>query len=699
MKWPALLALALVLAACGGSDVRPVEMKMDLSGGNPYSSPTLNSFNDGRFFHNGFPTDLRRSAQTGRIDLSDFPRRLHPFTALYLDAIQNRIRPTGYPMVMPVYLPLTGPVDVAALPGADRDYTLASAPIQVVDVDADSVEFGRRFPLQVSLTTRVDPYRPADLLQILPTLGVTLRPNTTYAAFVTAAAPLRSGYTWQQNRQLEALLSPGLTNTGVPQQARERFAQLRAYLQQQGIAAQQVMAATVWTTGDPTQPLRQGAQYVSTLPAAAPTDLRLLSEYPDYCIIEGSVQIPGFQKGIAPYLLVSGDIEWNASGEPVQQYTRDGSFVVTIPKNQTMPAAGFPMLFYHHGAGGDADQVYTRGKYLGTGVDIIDETLTPSIKEVGNGPSQIAAERGWASAGFGGHLGVDHMGVILGFGTFPYNLYNPVAMLNSYHQMVWERVYFRRVLNQLELPSELCPEAIPNPVVNGFRFDADHYVVMGQSLGNWTASLQMAVDPDPFAGAVLTGVAGTWIRLMSNRDELKLAISTGVINQLPINPIDDTNPFMMLLEWTLAGVDPVVHMDSVLKNPVKPAPHILAVSGINDEGGYEPTQRPLLMALGLDLAGPDLGDDYDSTLFPHMAIAGSRALPYPVRANAAVPGQGNRTAVVVRYENTHRPDGDGHHVAFDLDAPKHQYGCLLQYLAQDLAPWVGEGWQQGGPCL
>ena len=55
MKWPALLALALVLAACGGSDVRPVEMKMDLSGGNPYSSPTLNSFNDGRFFHNGFP--------------------------------------------------------------------------------------------------------------------------------------------------------------------------------------------------------------------------------------------------------------------------------------------------------------------------------------------------------------------------------------------------------------------------------------------------------------------------------------------------------------------------------------------------------------------------------------------------------------------------------------------------------------------
>ena len=683
MKYPQLTRLGVLvissfLFACGAQQT-PLEMKMDLQGG-AYTSPTFNSFNDGNFFHNGFPTDFRLQSN-GKIDISDFPRRFHPFTASYINVIEGTLQTVGYHTVMPVYLPFTGPLDVDSLPQEDAAFASPIAPIQVVDIDPQSPEYGRRFPLQISMTTGLDPYRPSNLLELLPTLGVTLRNNTTYAAYVLNNAPLESGYVWQQNAELQALLTD---SPSVPEPERVVFEPLRSFLNAESVPFSAVMAATVWTTGDPTEAIRKGAEFVADLVPQQATGLHLDREFDDYCVVAGEVEVPGFQQGIAPYLLLTGDIQWDSQGNPIQAYSRAAPFVVTIPKNTAMPAQGFPMLFYHHGAGGSADQVVTRGQY--------------QANITGNGPSQVAAERGWASSGFAGHLGTDHMGVILGFGQFPYNVFNPAAMLNNYYQMVWERIYFRRVLNQLTLDPALCPGALAGESGEIF-FNSEQFVAMGQSLGNWTASLQMAVDPKPFQGAVLTGVAGTWIRVLGNREELKLAIAVGVINQVPIHPVDDTNPFMMLLEWALGSADPVAHMASVLKEPTKAAPHIFSVSGIDDNGGEEPVQRPFLMSLGVDLAGDDLGGSYDTTLFPHMAIAGAEQLGYPAGGNVAVPGQGDKTALVVRYENTVRPDHNGHHVAFDLEAPKHQYGCFLQHIAEGKIPIVSVGVNQGDGCL
>jgi len=71
---------------------------------------------------------------------------------------------------------------------------------------------------------------------------------------------------------------------------------------------------------------------------------------------------------------------------------------------------------------------------------------------------------------------------------------------------------------------------------------------------------------------------------------------------------------------------------------------------------------------------------------------------YPVVDNLNVPGQGPRTAVVVRYANTVRPDHNGHHITYDLPGPKHQYGCMLEDLAAGRDPVIIEGYQQDGPC-
>ena len=674
--------LCVGLHGCGAEAIQTAEMKVDFTGNGDFRSPTLYSFNGGQFYHNGFPSGLRQQSN-GKVDLSDFPRPFQIATQYYINGIETQLELKGYHTISPIYIPLTGPVAVKRLPSDAAAYTRPGASVQVVDIDPDSAEYGRRFPLAVTQTTTADSYRPANLLQILPTLGMTLRPDTTYAAVVTDQIPMATGYEVQQNEQLGGVLSPESAATPAPAKALELFKPLRQYLADKNIQPDTLIAATVWRTGDPTTAMRRGAEAVSNWPLADVTGLELAEDFPDYCAVRGYVKTPGFQNGSVPYVLGGGRIKWDASGSPVQQYTRNAEFIVTIPKTTTMPAQGFPLLEYHHGAGGSAEQVYLRSTYG---------------QADGNGPAQIAAERGWASSGFAGHLGSDESGPILGFGLVPYNLENPVSMFNSYYQMTWERIYFRRVLNQLTIPQHLCPQGIVSAGEDHYRFDAGQRVIMGQSLGNWTSSLQLVADPAPFQGAVLTGVAATWIKLFTNQPEMKLAISTLLPNLLPTEELDDMHPFLMLMEWLLSGADPAAYLDRVFKYPTKTAPHVLVVSGIDDQGGYEPTQWPHLMALGVDLAGPDLGSAYDETLFPHLALSGARQLDYPVSNNVSVPGQGKRTAAVVRYENTVRPDHNGHHVAFDLDPPKHQYGCFLQYLSWQQAPVVFEGQQQGGNC-
>lgn len=680
--------VSLVLAGCKTSD--QVAMRMDLPGLGDGS---------GDFYANGFPNNLRRQ-EDGRIDIADFPRQGHALTRRYVAAIPEQTR--GFNTISPVYLPLSGPLLADALSRRDADYATADSAIQVIDVDADSPEYGRRFPLDVSITQRRDSYRPRYLLQLLPTLGVNLRPNTTYAAIVTDQVPVPAQVSLLQNPQLGAVLQAAAMDSALPQHVRDVYAPLRDFLVREEIDPARVIAATVWTTGDPTLPLRRGAEQVArdaeTMASLPVEDLHWRAEYPDYCIIEGYVQAPGFQKGKAPYARKGGEIEWDAQGHPVQQYQRRAKFVVTIPKTVVMPAEGFPLLSFIHGAGGTAEQVFDRGRF----VKFDPFTHPYYLGEAGNGPSQIAAERGWASSGLAGHLSFDHLGGTVASlqGLFGYNLFNPVGLYGSDIQMTLERIFFRRVLERLRLDASLCPGADPGPGNSEFRFDRNMQVSMGQSHGHWINTLQVASDPRPFQGVIFSGMAGTWIKALTSGNYYRPLLATAVANLLPAERLDDAHPFLMLVEWMLGGVDSTAFADSILRYPTKQPPHVIAFSGFNDHGSGEPTQRPHLMAVGIDMVGPDLGRTYATTLFPHLEIAGLKQLSYPAVNNVDVPGYGPRTAVVARYRNTNWVTlQNGHDVTFEREEIKHQYGCFLQHLAEGHAPVVAEGFEQGGSCL
>ena len=667
---PLLIFASLSLLFLTGCK-QAVEMKIDL--GNPSN-----------FFTNGFPTDLRVNDQ-GNIDLSLFPRMSHQLTRLYVKETEQRAK--GYTLSMPIYLPFTGPIEVNKLPTDDDAYQAPESPIQLIDVDPLSKDYGRRFPLKVSMTWRKDTYRPNHLLQILPTIGINLKPNTTYAAIVTKQIPVAEGYVLRQNPVLGKLLSRETIGSEVTFKALQVFAPLRDWLYSSEFQVEDIIAATVWTTGDPTKVMFDAAEAVSHWPSPKVKDLRLLTEYEDYCVLQGTWQVPGFQSGIPPYAYPNygGAIDWLSDGAPEVHYYRDAPMVVTIPKSP-MPDDGYPLLMYNHGTGGDAVEVYTRGKEAPDG-----------SQDIGGGPSRIAALRGWAASGMGGHLSFDHLGILGTLdGYVAYNFINPVAWLGNMQQMALERVLFRRVLNNLKIPANLCPDAADESDQPYF-FNPEMQAVMGQSLGSYLTGIQTAIDPLPYQGAIWSGAGGSWIEFVFGPTDpihLQYVAEVVALNLPLIDHLDLWHPIPMLAEMLVGPANNILYTDQILRNPRKTPPHVFVIEGYNDHQVPENIQRPLLTSLGVDLAGDDIGESKEDSVFYYMQWGGAVQTALPAGNNKYVPNYTNRTALTVRYREDEATELDGHYVAFQLEAPKHQYGCFLQNLSEDKAPIIvaGENW-------
>lgn len=691
----AALALALPLTGCkmpGGNKMQMNLPDLEQTAQAATSADAIKT----QFYANGFPTDLRVDDQ-GDVYLDDFPRQYHYLTRRYLQAVKNVGK--GYHTVMPIYLPFSRTIDLDAMSDWDLDYASDEAPIQLIDVDPDSNEYGRRFPLSLSMTKMDDQYRPSNLLQVYPTMGVTLRPDTTYAVIVTDQTPLSDINYWQQDEQLAAALGLETDGVNLSERVAKVYEPLKDFLEYEQIDPEQIVGATVWTTGNPIAQFNKGgelvakrAEQMTELPV---TNIENLKNFPEYCIVRADVEVPGYQKGKVPFYTKGGEIEWDEEGAPIVQYTRTTEFVVTIPKDIEMPENGYPLLSYVHGAAGIARQVFERGDF-----DYYDITRYPYyIAKDGEGPSQIAAQRGWATSGIGQHLSVDHL-PDLGVGTIAagFNPYNPDGFSNHYVTITYEAIYFRRILEKLRLDPSLCPEANLGAGQTAFRFDTSKEVSMGQSIGVWGAALKVSADPKPYEGLIISGSGGTWAKAMNASPIYRAGYQYFVINQWPFQKLDDAHPFLMLLEWAYGETDLSVNMEAMMRYPTKSPPHVIGYSGVRDEIFPDPAQRITFMALGSDMLGDDIGKTPNTTLMPHMTLAGINQLAYPTMENFDTPF-GSRLNVVMRYPGKNLALlYSGHEVMFEDPEIKHQYGCFLEYISEEQPLIMDVGFELGDPC-
>jgi len=649
------------------------------------------------FFDLPYPLDLRLDA-SGKTDLSNFPNPGN--NAVLRQIIQAaRLHMEGWPTDAQIFLGLTGPIDVSALPSDPAAYLSRSAVIQLVDVDPDSPERGRRFPLEAGFNPGREKYRPANLLEVLPVQGFELRENNTYALIVTRDLVPAAGRRLAMDANLCAALSGRMPEGDLAPEALGSYAPLAAQLALEGVDPGTIVAATVFTTGKPTERMFRTTGRVAEWPAPPPASpLVKTHEFDDYCVYAGEWEVPGLQEGRIPYLSAGdgGVIRFDAGGEPQVQYTRLAPFVVTVPKRK-MPARGYPLLFFIHGTGGVSTQVYERGRQDEEG------NVRP-----GSGPSEVAAERGWGSSSMGGHLSVEQLGELGSLdGYIPYNFFNLQAMRDNFIQMVSEQILFRRLLTELSFPAADCPAADASAGPGGLaRFDPDMQVVMGQSLGGYLTVLVAATDPRPWQGAIPTGAGGSWTEFALGPQDPPLSLLLEIFLGMPATEhLDRWHPVIQLATLTIGGANNISFLPTIFREPrlPRPSPHMLVVEGHVDLQVTIGLQRALVAALGLDLVGPDVTEippgvpvGPEGQIIQRIELAGGRQLDPPVSGNVEVPGQGPRTAVVVRYPE----DGirEGHYVAFQREEPKHQYGCFLEDLAAGKAPTIIQGVEQGGAC-
>ena len=650
------------------------------------------------FYDRGFPSDLARTPD-GRPDVSNFPMGNTPTVASWKQ-VALRESPGFHPM-MPIYLRFTEdpPRDALVPPLPPEAYTVKEAPIQIVDVDAASSEYGTRFPLSWDFRDRRDAYRPNGLLQILPR-GKVLKEATTYAAFVTRDVVNDPEYqaAITPNPVLEALLAgrdPRTVEAAITPEmalnARNVFAPLAEFLAREGLSPTDVLAATVWTTGSLSAPLDRLIRKISRWDAPVPSfPLVHLEERPHFYVLHGTWTAPGFQKGNFPYVtpLDDGRIRYTADGSPIVQYQREADFVLTIPK-KTMPEKGFPLLVYNHGTDGRADQVLTRGV-----------TTENGPTEEGN-PAELAAREGWATSGMAGHMGAEHQDqkpFLDAFGDLlpglslniaAYNFLNPQAMRDNFFQMVAERVLFRKLANRLEIDPALCPETRTDgrPIV----FDSDLQVVMGQSLGSMTAGAMAASSPHGYQGQVGTGAGSYGLELVFHLAMLK--------NQAPIGGLlsplffftgkdditgDPFHPVWALSKVAIGDADHAVSASRWTRSPetaASPAPHTLMVAGFFDDWVTTASQVPLFRALETDMAGPDLdGIPESHRLLPKLELAGATS------RKTVVGNLDGRTSALLRY----REDGilSGHHVFFQHAHPKMAFRKFLHAIEGGIPPEI-----------
>jgi len=661
-----LLALGLAAASSARTDTK---VFMNLSG-------------RGNFFDLPFPSDLRRQPD-GALDLHGFPNPLHTKTiARYQQAISKGY---GYSTAPTIYFHFSGPIQESNLPASPAESIRPESSVFLVDVDPNSPERGRRFPLILRFyAERPSLFMgPENLLALLPLPGFVLRENTTYAAVVMKNLASKDGRPLAASAEFQTLAQGKTPEAKLGAAAAESYRPLWAWLQEAGIPTEEVAGATVFTTGDPTARMLRIFEAVERMPALRPeAPLKLQREYPDYYVLEGTFRAPQFQTGTPPYKNGKGGwMVFDDQGYPIVQREETVPFVVCVPKGQ-MPASGFPLLLYIHGTAGKSTQVVDRGRQ--------PDPQTPAPE--GTGPALVAARRGIASAGaalpVSGERGGDPM--MISF----YKFWNPESLRDNIRQSVAEAALFLRLLQALRIDPKLCPAADASASASGLIFfDPKRTAAMGQSLGSLIVGIYAAVEPG-IQAVIPSGAGGHWGWLASKGNYFDWAYlrkrNLGVTEALGA---DIFHPLLALMENGLAEADPLSYAPHVILQPLpgRAPKHVWLSIGLYDHYFKPEAQNAIAAGLGLDAAG----ELPEKSLLDFLALDGRRVLDYPISDNLKVDGR-SITGVAAQYPQ----DGilDGHHINFQLDQTKYQYGCFLKTLFETGEPTVFAPKPLDSPC-
>jgi len=630
------------------------------------------------FYDFPYPSDLRLTAR-GTPDLRGVP--VSSRSSIIDGLVEVAGEHPGFPVVPAAYFRFDGAL--AAYSPEDVIAADAAAPILLIDVDADSPDRGALFPV-VAATLPRDAYSPLGTLAVAARPGIVLHAGRTYAFVVTTALRDADGEPVAPAASIVAL-ARGETPTGVRGEAmRAAYAPLFETLTTLGIDSARVASATVLTTGDVVAELAALSDDVVARFDAPITGLVVDpddgADHPRFCELRGSIRVPQFQEGEAPFD-TGGLFVRDAAGALVEQREESIPITVTIPKGE-MPAAGFPLTLYFHGSGGLSTASVDRGTWRPE----TDATRCPEGTLVewqgvtgchtqGEGPAHILARHGLAVAGSALPVNPERLPGASETAYLNFNNLGPGRDL--FRQGVIEQRLYLEALLALRIPAAsvaACSGLSLPAGATEYRFDGSHVYTQGQSMGGQYTNLFSAVEPLVLA-ALPTGAGGYWSQfilktpLFPNPGPL---IGTFLIG----TNVDLTflHPALQLYETAWEAVDPIVYIPRLARRPLPghPVRSIYEPVGLGDSYFSTDTYDAIALAYAHQQAG--------DIIWPSMQTALALAdrdgvISYPVAQNVSSEDGTMYTGVVVQYAG----DGifDPHALYTQLDAVKHQYGCFL----------------------
>jgi hypothetical protein len=651
---PLVVAVVALLTACGDDDPTPPETP------DVYFDLTSAYDTAATFWDAPFPSDLRLNAD-GTMDLAGFPNvRDVPLVEDLLEAARLRVRAPQMPVAYVRFA-----VDLPERLHGDVIAASADSDVLLVDIDPDSPDRGALYPV-VAETLVLDDFAPRNLVAVAPVPGIVLAPDTTYAvvwrrAFAPDAEP---------PPQFVALRD----GTSDDAEATDVFSPLWPALDELGVAADDVIVATVFTTGDEARRMYDRSERVRAAHDAVIADLQIDpidgAAHDGFCELVGTVSLPQFQLGEPPFS-DEGHFAYDGDGLPIEQAQMVVPIAITIPDGE-MPAAGWPLYQFFHGSGGRSSGLVDLGKTLTVGGE----------PEIGKGPGYVVARHGIAAAASALPVNPErHPGA----SDYEYlNINNLSALPFTFQQGVFEQRLLLDALLALEIPASVlagCPNVTLPSGATAHRFDPDALVAGGQSMGGMYTNMIGAVE-GRYGALVPTGAGGFWNLMI-----LESAVIPGARALVVAAFATDSDRLnfmhpgleLIALGWEVS--EPIVAMSRLARRPVADLPprHVYEPVGLDDV--YFPTL--VFDAAALSYGNRQAGDELWPGMQAALALEGRDGLAtYPVSANMPHDGGAATTNVVVQFAS----DGiaDAHYIYRQLDEVKHQYGCFF-------ATWIATG--------
>ena len=664
------------------------------------------------FYRLPFPNDIRKTVD-GHIDVTTHP---DPGVALpapyngvvksYYDQIKADL--TGFGVNTSVYFRFSGTIDFDSLVLSGDEPT-----VQFLDITKDSPGYGRGIGFLLGATTAGGKYICPNWMNVRPTVGQPLRAETTYAVLLrnhngadTAGSRNKlkdkDDNAVARDNDFATVMAEAAPNDATLKRAWDAYAPLRAFLADQQIDPATVVNAAVFTTMDPMKRMKavHGASVAAvkanppelaevtlcdegaTSPCDDGTSERSCPESADgrFFELHATYQTPVFQVGTPPYLFPAdgGAIAYDAEGVPQKDRDETVCMAMSVPKG-SMPAAGWPVVVFAHGTGGNFRSFINNGLAAAL-ADIQDGAGQPLAKAivVGIDASMHGPRRGET----------DQSSDRLFF-----NLLNPKSARDNVYQGVADAAVLVQLLKGLHLSAATVPAA------GEIKVDPTRIYFFGHSQGSITGVPLLAFDPEIKAG-VLSGAGGYLIGSLLNKKKpfdvtalVQLALADGAVNS--------SHPLLNMLQFYFEEVDGLNYGRAVAVDPPAgvPSKHVFLSYGVADSYTPPATTEILGRVMGLPLAtrcgdGVCTGDEDCNSCAADCPAAKCEEKDKTFNP-VAMPVKGNLggsaakvTGAVVRYAG----DGsyDDHFVLFQNPLGQAASAYFLGTAARDGVPTIDE---------